>query len=177
MNFSKHLRETVQSGACLTAIVFLTSCGGSKQFGFEEEIKEHFGDMNYAEIIISENIDFDADSELTAFKGKVTRADENGNPVNFSWLYVEDANGETGGFYWGFDDLKSTGIAQMTKGEHDTIYRHCKTLGDSAKRDCIHTLGMAKRRDCLILGRESKEQCETHCWYQIDPDYCGDLHN
>jgi hypothetical protein len=138
-----------------------TQCSNDKQLGFSDDIKKHFGDMKYREVIFPKYVGFNPKSDLQSIKGKGAVKDKLAKPINYSWYLITDDKGEIGGFYLGSDNSNSTGTVEMTKGEGTRRLRNCKAQGGDIN-ECVAKVMTDWWMDCI--SSSTPEECEIHCW-------------
>jgi len=152
-------------------------CSNSEQLGFSVDIKKHFGDMRYREVIIPNNTDFNPKSDLQSIKSQGTVKDKLSKPINYRWYIIADNKGEIGGFYLGTDKMNSINPVKMSREEAKRRLAHCKedvpiTDDDKEFKQCIDLLVGQILDDCFMKGATA-DGCAEHCWYN---DFnCGQL--
>lgn len=148
--------------------LFFTQCSDNKKLSFSEEIKQHFGDMNYREIIFPNSEGFDWQSDLQSVKGKDTIRNKLGKLIHYRWFFIEDKKGVIGGFYLGSDDLNSIGTVTMTHSEASRRYEICKKEQGESRHKCEDQLVADILNGCYF---SSDEDCEKNCWF--NSQLCG----
>ena len=155
--------------ALLISMSFLfIQCTSHKQFGFSDEIKQHFGDMTYREVIIPNNYGFNSRSSLKSTKGEGTVEGKNGRRVNYRYYMITDDQGEIGGFYLGTNQLNDTGPVRMTHDEANDRLNECKEMADEDYFLCVDALVDQIIAECDLTDSNDIEECTKHCWFNVE---------
>ena len=153
------------------SLLFLVQCKESRvdDFGFQEEINEHFGGMNYKEIVFAENVSSSNKADVDYQSGDGTLKGENGNELNYKWAFLTGENGDLLTVYIGTSQVDSTTVVELTRGEARQRLRNCSRKADAEEMfACMDEVMAQVENDCDFSM--SIEECREACW--LTPNSC-----
>lgn len=152
------------------SLLFLVQCKGAEvEDLFQEDIKEHFGDMNYAEIAFAKNISSRDKAGIDYQRGSGVFEDRNGKKMSYKWAYLIDENGDLLAGYIGTSSMASTTAVELTRDEAKDALRRCAQKDDVKERfACFDRVVEKIFSDCQFSL--SLSDCKEQCW--LDPSQC-----
>jgi hypothetical protein len=160
--------------AIAVSLLFLVQCKGSnvEDFGFQEDIKEHFGEMNYAKTVFANKIS--SRNKVDYQRGSGILEDGDGKELNYKWAYLIGENGDLLAGYLGTSLMTSTTTVELTRDETRDAIRRCARIGEVSDRfACFDRVVEKMASDCQ--NSLDFEDCKVHCFY--DPGLCGGMVN
>ena len=160
MHFSKFSLATYLFLLVLSTGLLFSSCK-EPNVDHSIEIKEHFGDMLYTSVTITDS----KFSDLKPISGEGIIRDSLGEPINIKWFALITEKGEIGGFSIGPRHEKAPKSVAMTVDEASDRLEVCKTKEEEEElRKCLKEFMKDVYDQCLghIFG--SPEAVDEHCW-------------
>lgn len=170
-NSPMHLRSSVVMLTIITAIslLFLVQCNESKvdDFGFRENIEEHFGDMNYGKTVFAKEISSSNKIGVEYQRGNGIFKDGKGKELSYKWAFLLGENGQLLTGYIGTSNMTSTVAVELTRDETKDALRRCSAKDDiNEVFACFDRVVATLISDCQ--SSMSIDECRAACWYDLD---------
>lgn len=153
MNSSK-LNSVTQLLILVFSIGLLLSSCKERNIDYSSEIKEHFGDMLYTTVTLTDS----KLSDLKPFPGEGIIRDSLGKAINIKWFALSTESGEIGGFSIGPRKEKAPEAVALTDDQTHDRLNACETKEGEELRKCLDDVWQDLIEHCLIYGNDE------HCW-------------
>ncbi|RAJ16224.1 hypothetical protein [Olleya aquimaris] len=155
------MKNSIKNSIYVYALLFLSilfiGCGGTKNLGsVSQEVKKHFGEMNFTTTTTSEkNL-----TKLKTYKGKENFADKTGKVIEIRWLLVVKGDGKVSAVYAGAESQKVSNVFTMTEENINDRVDECLGMEGASLRDCYNQL----MRDLMSECVSDNTNCDLVIW-------------
>lgn len=168
-----HFQSSLVKSTSIIAVslLFLIQCTDSKveDIGFKDDIKEHFGNMNYKEIVFDNNTSLSKKVGVEYQRGDGILRDGKGKELSYKWAFLAGENGDLLTGYIGTSQMVTTAALELTRDETKDAIRRCsKKDGVQDMFACMDRVMARVESDCQ--ASLSIEECKAACW--LTPDVC-----
>lgn len=141
----------------------------AKDFGFYQDIKTHFDEMNYARFALTQRIFAGNKADIDYQRGDGVFANGDGRRMDYKWAFLTSGDGDPLAGYLGTSEMASSVNVELTRGETRDGIRRCAAIDDHDDRfACMDRVVERMVHDCQ--SNLSVSGCQEHCFY--DPSQC-----